>query len=102
MTSLWDIAIYGTGRGVYESGGKFHGGYENAKKCKKQIGLICSLKYIKFMTCAFFHYIILCQGNMVAGCSGRFMRIPVRVIIKNIRKSVSGQGMRNGNTRLCQ
>lgn len=35
MTSLWDIAIYGTGRGVYESGGKFYGGYENAKKCKK-------------------------------------------------------------------
>jgi len=24
----------GTGRGVYESGGEFYGGYENARKCK--------------------------------------------------------------------
>lgn len=39
--------------------------------------------------------------STVAGCSGRFMRIPMRVIIKNIRKSVSGQGMRNGSTRSC-
>lgn len=24
----------GTGRGVYEGGGEFHGGYESARKCK--------------------------------------------------------------------
>ena len=40
--------------------------------------------------------------SMVAGCLGRFMRIPVGVIIKNIRKSVSGQGMKKESTRLCR
>lgn len=35
-------------------------------------------------------------------CSGRFMHTSVRVIIKNVRKSVSGQGMRNESTKLCQ